>query len=421
MKRNTALFVISFLFIGMIVIPHQTFGFAYRLPTQGAVGLAKGNAVTTDLNEPSSVFYNPAATAYSEGVQFTMGSNLITSKTSHEFGAVDEHSERKTYYTPNAFATFNMKEIGFENVTIGVGTASPFGLGMVYKTKSPIAPVVQKAELKVVDYLLTAGVKVYEKLSLGAGLNLTYSEVELQRQIDFGSLAGAPRALDGNAEFRGYDLEPGFNVSLLFRPMEHHFISATFRAQQLTRFEGKGRVRGIPGFTGLPPVLKGDATLRLNYPAILQGGYGVEIGKLKLEFLLDWARWQNLNAFEISNDNPLIGDLIYPADFKNVFTYNASAEYALTDWLDLYLGFIWTETPIPDHTFNAVIPDSDRFGLSCGLGFKIEQLQIDTGFQWVHFEGRNVGNDVGLLQGGDVDGNYDTDAFVVGMNATLRF
>lgn len=423
MKRIGGLIAVFIIMLGFIGVASDVYGFAYRMPTQSTIGLAKGNAVITEMDEPSSVYYNPAATAFSSGIQTSFGSLLITSQSKHEFEVmgVDEHSRRKNYYIPNAYTTVNLKELNLEPVTIGFGAASPFGLGMVWKQNSPIAPVVEKAELKVADYLITGAYKVNDKLSLGAGIDIAYSDAELQRRVDFGALAGLPRALDGIAEFKGSDTSVGFNSSLLFLPAENHSLAFTFRSQQLSRLEGKVKVRRIPPFLGLPANLEGDAEARIKYPMLLEAGYGYQLGKLKLEFALDWARWESVKELVIrSTSNPLISDLKYAADFNNVFTYNAGATYELFPWLDVYLGFIWTETPMPEHTFNAIIPDSDRFGLSCGLGGKWKNMQVDTGFQWVHFEGRNISNSVGAPFT-TVNGNYETEAFLVGVNVTFRF
>lgn len=423
MKRSNALAV--FMLSGLFVIGQTpwAFGFAYRFPTQSTLGLAKGNAVATEMNEPSSVYYNPAATAFSTGTQFSIGSQFVTSQHKHELDrlGIEEHSKRKNAYVPNIYTTINFKEWGLENFTLGAGVSSPFGLSVVWKQDSLIAPVIEKAQLKVADYQITGALKVNDQFSVASGIDITYSEAELQRRVDFGALVGAPRALDGIAEFKGHDTSVGFSASALYKPAENHTLALTFRSQQTPKLEGRVRIERVPAFLGLPATLKGDAEANVNYPAILQGAYGYQMGKLKLEFLLDWARWQNVNKLLVrSTSNPFIPNLLYQADFNNVFTYNASATYAVCPGFDAHLGFIWTETPIPDNTFNAIIPDSDRFGLSCGFTTKIKDLEVVTAFQWVHFEGRSIDNNVGAPFT-TVDGEYDTEAFVVGVNATYRY
>ncbi len=402
-----------------LIVPDVLFGFAYRLPTQSAKGLAKGNAVITELNEPHAVYYNPAATAFSKGLQSTVGSYYVTTRTEHELKPfVDEESKRKDAFVPDMFTTWNMAPVNLENVTLGFGVSAPYGLAMVYQPESPIAPIVEKARLKMANYTVTGAVKLNEKLALGSGVDIAYSDGELQRVVDFGALVGASRALDGFAEFKGTDTSVGFNSSLLFLPAENHSIALTLRSQQTSRLDGEIRVRTPEALGGT--LITGDGHARLKYPMILQGGYGYQWGKLKLEAVLDWTRWETVNALTIkSTSNPLIPDTEYRGEFDSVFTYNASATYAVCPGLDMHFGFIWTETPIPANTFNAIVPDSDRFALSTGLSFKYKDAQLDAAFQWVHFEGRSIDNAVGAPLA-SVDGVYSTDAFLVGLNATIR-
>lgn len=421
MKWNKVLAAISLALV--VAMPQTVFGFAYRLPTQSTKGLAKGNAVITDLNQPESVFYNPAATAFSEGFQTTFGSQYVTVRTDHELDRIglSEKSKRKDSYIPNIYATWNLAPYNLEQLTIGFGANSPFGLAQVWQPESPIAPVIEKARLKVVNYAITTAYKINDKASIGSGIDITYSDAELQRVVDFGALAGMPRALDGFAEFKGTDTSVGFSTSLLLLPAENHSLAFTFRSEQVSKLEGDLKVRDIPAFTGLPSSLEGDGEARVKYPAVIEAGYGYQMGKLKLEFVLDWARWETVNELAVrSTSNPLIADLVYQADLENVFTYNASATYDANEWLDVYLGFIWTETPIPQNTFNAIIPDADRFALATGVSVMVKDVEIDAAFQWVHFEGRSIDNNVGAPLT-TVDGNYDSDAFLVGVNATLRF
>ncbi len=412
--------MISLFALVAIMVPDVAFGFAYRLPTQTARGLAKGNAVITEMNEPHSVYYNPAATAFSKGFQLTAGGYYVTDRTDHENKPiVDEKSKRKSAHVPNVFATWNLAKLNLENATLGFGVSAPYGLAKVYELSSPIAPVVQKARLKVANYTITGAYKLNEKLSVGSGVDISYSDGELQRVVDFGALAGAPRTLDGGAEFKGEDTSVGFNASVLYLPAENHSLAFTLRSEQTSRLDGDVRVR-LPGALG-GGLLTGDAHARIKYPMVLQGGYGYQWGKLKLEFVLDWARWETVNSLVIkSTSNPLITDTNFRGEFDNVFTYNASATYEVCPGFDAHLGFIWTETPIPDNTFNALVPDADRLGLSTGITWRYKDLQIDTAFQWVHFEGRSITNSVGAPLA-SVNGNYDTDAILVGVNATVRF
>ena len=55
----------------------------------------------------------------------------------------------------------------------------------------------------------------------------------LQKMLDYGLLAGAPRTLDGESKLEGSGNSWGFNMGLIYRASQRHGLAATFPALAL--------------------------------------------------------------------------------------------------------------------------------------------------------------------------------------------
>jgi long-chain fatty acid transport protein len=89
-------------------------------------------------------------------------------------------------------------------------------------------------------------------------------------------------------------------------------------------------------------------------------------------------------------------------------------QYALTDALDLRLGYARDNNPIPNETIGPELPDADRNNYTFGFGYKGERAVFDFAYMWVEFDDRNVDNDIQT-------GTYESDAYLFAANLTYFF
>jgi long-chain fatty acid transport protein len=66
------------------------------------------------------------------------------------------------------------------------------------------------------------------------------------------------------------------------------------------------------------------------------------------------------------------------------------AEYALNEAFKLRGGFYIDPSPAPDRTLNVLLPNYDFTVLTFGIGYAMNGLQIDAGFEYLMGKERSI-------------------------------
>src|SRR5258708_5459877 len=112
--------------------PHGVaFAGGYMMPYQTARGLAMSNALTASVEDPSAVFYNPAALGEIEGNGFISSGLYLHSQNSVENSGRKATNKHDDHFLASLFANYHIPNSDF---SIGLGTYTPFGLGINYET-----------------------------------------------------------------------------------------------------------------------------------------------------------------------------------------------------------------------------------------------------------------------------------------------
>ncbi|MDY6952263.1 MAG: outer membrane protein transport protein, partial [Thermodesulfobacteriota bacterium] len=77
-------------------------------------------------------------------------------------------------------------------------------------------------------------------------------------------------------------------------------------------------------------------------------------------------------------------------DWDDVWRFQIGVEYAATDWLDLRLGYVFDESPIPDATVDYLVPADDRHLYNIGCGMHWDEWIVDLSYTYLAIESRSV-------------------------------
>src|SRR6266487_1251538 len=125
----------------------KAFAGGYMIPHQSARGLGLSNAMTAGVNDASAVYYNPAA------LSEVYGNNLLISGTYVNLQNSVENSGRKSTnkHDDNFLATFFANyHIPGSDLTLGIGTYTPFGLATTYDSDAFTRFAAVQTELKTI-------------------------------------------------------------------------------------------------------------------------------------------------------------------------------------------------------------------------------------------------------------------------------
>jgi long-chain fatty acid transport protein len=367
----------NLLLAGGFMIPHQT-----------AKGLALGNAMTAGVNDPSAVYYNPAALGEIEGDNL-----LVTGTYAGIYNSVENSGRRSVNkHDDNFLATlFANYHIPNSDFTIGMGTYTPFGLATTYDREFTRFAA-ERTELKTIYVTPALSWHPSKYVAVGAGLSFIHASGLFSRALCLAG-GGACTAPAAQGRMRLTDSANAFTYSIgaLFKPTDTLKLGWSYRARADIRFDSadvklggalapfgkrRGNVRPIP----IPPVINAGVFWQIN------PSWGAE-------FSYEYARWSEFSRFSATFSPPVpLPGFSLPEDWKNTSTLRFGSSYKLDRNWELRGGVAVEETPIPSRTLNPAIPGADLLTLNAGVGYKWQDYGIDLGYMAVFYKTRRVTN-----------------------------
>lgn len=404
------------LFIASLCLPAVVLASGFGIFTHGAAPLGEAAAVTAHGEEPSSVFYNPALINRLNGTQVEVGTTLLFP--SREFSGVSgERAETKdTVFCPS---TFFMTHRASDRVSFGFGVFSPFGLGTDWGKTWEGRYLATNSELFTIAFNPVVSVKITPKLALAAGLDVIYLDTTLEKNINM-ALFALP---ENSFKFKGDGTGVGFNIGFLYDVSNTVSVGATYRSEVKIGVRGTG-IYGyqvqIPPFIALQNSAgKADLTLPQQVTAgISYSGFP----QMVLEAGIRWEDWSSFRQLQVNFDNG--SPQTAQKNWKSTFAYNVGARYRLHKNVSLLAGYLYSDNPVPDETFEPSIPDSDTHLFCVGTELSFKKLTLSLSYAYQLLENRHKSNSLGdpIMQGsGTANGKYGADMHLLAASLVFKY
>jgi long-chain fatty acid transport protein len=371
---------------GMIPVSSVYAG-GFRIFNQSASGTAQGDAFTAQADDPSAIYYNPAGMTQLGGIQSSFGVNLVGG--SYDFTSPTGQTARGDYgnsvaYPPpiNGYITANLKDLGFEalgDMTVGVGAIGAFGNMTRWPNNGPFSTAITSAALQMVDVKPTVAYKLNDQFSVGLGMDIYtffnfWGEGQAENKFNSPGTPGLPPA-GTPLEVNGRDTALGFNASFMYTPIRNGDgkplvnFGFVYRSQATMHLKGQFLVNGN---------VAADDKVTLVLPQVFTGGIAVwpvrdRDHEWKFEVDVDYTDWKSVRNLNVHLSNG--ATLPNPQNWRGSYTAMFGTEYKwlrlekLPQWeVALRGGFLQTQSPVPNATFNPALTDTDRIGVSTGLG-----------------------------------------------------
>lgn len=352
-----------------------------------------------------SMFFNPGALSFLDknidfNGSFTMIKPSITAKVP---GGV-KYENMSTYATPLA-AHLGMKV--YDNFAAGISFYTPYGSKIDWSDNWPGAELNQRVKLQIFTVQPTFSWKILPNLSVGAGIMVTWGNVDMSKGLvsgssldmmlqamgnpyRFGSTTPASVGLKGNA-----DVAVGANIGALWDINKKWTVGASWRSQQTMKVRS-----GEATVTYANDVARTILEQRLNMihqanfkaqmPAPWVLNFGVSyrpIEKLVIAAdaqLTGWHAYQHLDI-EFLSEQVKPYDQHIDKNYKNSWTFKLGAQYDLTHRFQVRAGLIVDQTPVSKQHYNPETPGETKIEPSVGLSFyPVPQLSIDASVLYVH-------------------------------------
>jgi long-chain fatty acid transport protein len=434
--------------------PVVAVGQGFALYETGACSLARAGAgVASPCGDGSAIAVNPAGLLETPRV-LSVGANTILTNGTFVNNTTGLSSNIETGAIPVPSAFFN-RPIG-DRFAVGLGLFVPYGLTTEWDANTAQGRFyASRTQLSAVYLQPTAAVE-FGPVMLGAGLNISYLDVRLERRLDlstspvpgqpltFGQL-GVPYGTDFAAmTVEGTDWGVGYNIGALVKLHDRIRIGGRYLSRQKfvkddasARFAQVptglvltgGNPLGIPGGTPVDAILtsqfgpdgalsRQSVSTAIRLPEMFVFGVSVKPVK-QLNLMADFQRTE----WEVFTEVPLIfeklGDQTLVQNYQSTWSYRVGGEYAFEDAHDVRLraGWLYNDAATPDETVTPALPENERNVFSLGFGARFGPvLTADLGYMYV-----NQADRVGRSR--DVnDGLYrDFDAHLISVSFSFSY
>ena len=432
------------------------FGAGFKVSEQGAKAMGMANAFSAQADDPSALYFNPAGISYLPGIQLSLGALAIMVPQTQFTGttplsgnpplgtgdsSVSEAAKRDLFVAPTIYATYSFPSYP---VSLGIGINSIYPLAKSWDDSSVFRNQVQNAAIKPINFQPTVAYRFDDlKLSVAAGLDVTYAIVSLQKSpyspvIDpnhpappFGAYELGSLGLDGTATALGY------NFGVRWQPLPTVTLGAAYRSRITLDITGDANFLATTptglGAIGLSsaavfPYSRARATSTASTSITLPDTVDLAVAwrpidRLTLEFDATRTGWSSFDRLLINFDSPqfaAFNNQPDPRNWQDVWCYKFGGQYALPGGVDLRAGYSFDQTPVPDATLDPLLPDADRHSFALGTGIHNDFASLDLAYMWVHFVDRSVhSQDLTTLRG--ENGTFKSDAYLLAANVTLKF
>jgi long-chain fatty acid transport protein len=372
------------------------FAGGYMVPQQTARGLGLSNAMTAGVNDPSAVYYNPAALSEVNGDNLLASGSYVNVINSVENSGRKSKNKHDNNFLATFFANYHIPGTDF---TLGIGTYTPFGLATTYDSDAFTRFAAVQTELKTIYVTPALSWNPTNYLSLGAGLSFVHASGVFSRALCLDPISGCtqPLGLEGTVRLTDTADAFAYNLGLLVKPTETLKFGFSYRSRVDLRFDSATAKFGGAFST---PTVKADVS-PIPLPPVINAGLFWQITpSWGAEFVYEYTRWSEFKNFTTTfSPTPIfvplgapIPGFQLPQDWKNTSTLRLGSYYALNKNWELRGGIAVEETPIPSKTLNPAIPGADLLTLNAGIGYKWEKFSVDLGYMAVFYKTRRVTN-----------------------------
>jgi len=415
--------VLSCAFALVMLVSGDALAGGLSFTEHGAAASGKANAFAGEANDPSAIFYNPAGITQLSGTQVMIGTSIVKLDSTFRSSTTGESTQLQDQFpiVPHFYITHRLKQWN-ERVSVGLGVYSPFGIVIDWPDNWQGRFNTTNARLRVTVYNPTVAYQATPNLSVAAGIRIADVAAEFEQKFSDPGL-GIPES-----KVRGHDLTAhpvGWNIGLLYQITDTTAIGLTFRSELQAKLTGEAEITG-PASAVLP---NSGLQSAIKFPPQLVVGLSTKfIPRWTINLDVEWEGYRTVGT--IPKD--FIGTMTLTDSpgfrlWKNSYVFRLGAEYAATDRIALRGGFFYDQTPIPDNTFDAAIPNADLYALTAGMGYKWEATSVDIAYLFGFYEKRAINASsidptlTGATGGPQVFGSFSTTAQVLVLSVTHRF
>lgn len=442
----------------VLLCPAGARGQGFGIYEHSACVMAQGAAgVAAPCDDGSAIHINPAGIVGREGITLSGGGMLVfgTGRFIGDTGARTS-LDNGAQPIPYGYFVYGLSP----RLAAGIGVYVPYGLGVKWPIDFAGRFVSYDSRLATFYIQPTAAYALNDRISVGGGLTIAVSTVELNRREDLAAVPLGASGLtfgaliDPETDFADTNLSAsgatgiGVNLGALFTVNDRVRVGTQYLSPITLDYEGdatftptggpfrvtKPNPLGLPVGAPIDPLVQQvlavlptqPATTELEMPAQFVIGVSVRATPA-LTVVADyhWVGWSVFDAVTLDFENPSTPDERLVQDYDNTSALRFGGEYALRPALRLRAGYAYTQGAAPDTTVTPLLPEARRNHITSGVGWQLRpNFSLDVAYQIVLHQdrrGRTVNPPAGQVPTVALNsGVYQSRGDLIGVSMTLR-
>lgn len=394
---------------------YQVNSFSARQTGMGHTGVA------LKLGAESQLF-NPAAMAFTDKtLDVSAGMSAIKASAYCKHEGTQWETSNKISTPFNFAASFHV----YEELYAGITLYTPYGSSINWGKAWPGATLNESVSLQVFTVQPTLAWRASEKFSIGAGLMISWGNVNLSKGLltwdmasKLGDIAwqaaalqsqlipGSPHPGEKPAEPADKNIPPasvnlsgtsdlalGFSIGLMYNINEKWTLGASLRSEMDMKVKKGDAAVSYDASPFLQNVLREslDEMSSTNFSASMPCPYVFTIGaayrplgNLEIAADVQLNGWASYDYLDIKFAGLPKFDQKIKKNYRDAMTFHLGAQWGVTKKLDLRAGLMIDLSPCDTDYYNPETPAMTKIEPSIGLTFRpTKRLAIDLAFMYI--------------------------------------
>jgi long-chain fatty acid transport protein len=416
MKSNSSMMLKMFLPLALISNPLALWANGYLLPDQDAFATARGEAFVATADNASAVYYNPAGLSQLNGNNVRAGAYgiYLDPRFTPPGGSQTFHSARHYAATPQLFYSYGRTNWP---VSFGLGVYSPFGLAVDWPQNTGFRTLGVQGRLTTVTINPVMAVKLSPSLSIGGGIMINYANINLQQGYPFDPFPSADLF-----EFKADGWDVGYNLGVMWKPIEQVSLGATFRSAATMNFSGHTETIYPAGTTPY------SSSASASWPFPLEAAFGISYrptSKWNVEFDADYTDWSALGTVNINQSTPPpvlpLSQVPETLNWQSSWLYKFGVTRYFDNGWHVSAGYVYNENSVPNANYSPLVADLARHFFSVGTGHAGKLFDFDVAYQFCYGPTHTVSGSETSYGGQTADGNYKFNSQAVILTVGMHF
>ncbi len=427
----------------MFASAFQVWGSGFQVLEQGAsnLGTAAAGAVVNTSNDATAAYWNPSAAFFVESdnkldvavsiIAPEMKSHVNATHTSPYQPGTNintpgwNDNAGKLAIVPNAFVVkkFSDKFAGTLSVT------SPFGLATQYDEENNFVGRYDgvTSDIQAIQINPSLAYKVNDWLSVSVGASADYVHAELTSYTFIPQASGFPYGgFDARTKMDASGWSGSFNVGATAKFLETGRIGISYRYQIAHDVSGYATTSnpmfGVYNRQEIEASVTMPSNLNIGVSYKFKDDFWNQFTVMAGYSFTWWSKFKNLDIVNSSTGATISHT---QENWRNTHRVSAGIAYE-PDWnkdLTLRIGAAFDQSPIRNANFRTVrVPDTNRIWATCGLGYKIGNMNFDIAYMHIFFNNANIDNTQNhAYSSSTVKGYYTGCAHVVAMQMGVKW